>query len=46
MSSVILVHQQLLKLVYELLEDSTAVPKHAGVMKDYTDVLVMCEFVW
>jgi len=32
--------------VYELPEDGTDVPKHVTVVKDYTDALVMCAFVW
>jgi len=30
----------------ELSEDSADVPKHGGVVKDRTDVFVICAFVW
>ena len=32
--------------MHELPEDSKDVPKHVRVVKDYTDALVMCAYVW
>jgi hypothetical protein len=32
--------------VYELPEDGTDVPKHVGIVNDYTDVSVTCVFFW
>jgi hypothetical protein len=41
-----IVFQQVLNLVYELPEDGTDVSKHVGVVKDYTDMFIICAFVW
>jgi hypothetical protein len=38
--------KQVLNVVYELPEDGTDVLKHVGAVKDYTDVFVICAFVW
>jgi hypothetical protein len=32
--------------MYELPEDGTDMPKCVGVVKDYTDMFVICAFVW
>jgi hypothetical protein len=32
-------------MVYKIPEDCTDVPKHVGVVKDYTDLFVICAFV-
>jgi hypothetical protein len=33
-------------MLYELPEYGTDVPKHAGIVRDYMDMFVMCAFVW
>lgn len=38
--------RQFVRLMYEIPEDGTDVPQHVGVVKDYTDMFVICAYFW
>lgn len=42
----VIIFQQVLNLVYELAAGGTDVPKLEGVLKDNTNVFVVCANVW